>query len=320
MSRVLQIRVAAATFPRNLARACCSTHACDDVSMKLPTLNPAHGATALLAALVVGQLVSSVTACLSLVAADRRAAGPSRPPRPVQDRATAVQLAANIESTHLFGAAPATAAGGGPDDAASAVPSQGDYLLKGIIQINQPGKGIAIIARADGHQAVYQIGQSVETNVSLRQVLTDAVLLLTEGKLERLTLPHGAALETLAAVAHGASASGNSSQAAALSASTQTTLQTFGLSVIRDSAGTISGLSGTGADAWQRSGLLPTDVIVSIDGQPVGDVLQQPAAIDRSAQAFYTVLSVLRDGNPVTVEVRQQTAAPPARPGRHRTS
>jgi S1-C subfamily serine protease len=50
------------------------------------------------------------------------------------------------------------------------------------------------------------------------------------------------------------------------------------------------------------------DIIVAIDGTPIGDVLHTPAAIDTASQAAVTTLTVLRDGEEITVEASQQAA------------
>jgi S1-C subfamily serine protease len=98
-----------------------------------------------------------------------------------------------------------------------------------------------------------------------------------------------------------------------LTADTETTLRTFGLEVIRDTSGALSGISGQGAPMWHQSGLQPTDVIVAIDGRPIAEVLQEPYALDRAALAAVTTLKVLRAGNEISVEAKPQPVSRPLR-------
>jgi S1-C subfamily serine protease len=103
-----------------------------------------------------------------------------------------------------------------------------------------------------------------------------------------------------------------------LTADTRATLKAFDLDVIEDGSGGIAGIAGTGSPSWHHSGLLPSDVIVAIDGTPVGDVLKTPMAIDNASVAAVATLTVLRDGAQIDIEATPEPAEVARRP-RHRS-
>lgn len=222
----------------------------------------------------------------------RSAVGPgeSHSPPPVAPvRTTNVAL---ISSAHLFGAPPPLPVAA---DETKVVASTGAYSLKGTIALGSDGEGFAIIVGANGRSDLYEVGHPAANGVMVRKVGPDYALLLNGGRLERLALPRGAlAAQLVAAATRGESAPVDT--AGALTADTRSSLEAFGLNVVGDSGGGIAGISGKGSASWQHSGLEPTDVIVSIDGTPVGDVLKTPGALDSASMAAATTLTVLRAG------------------------
>jgi hypothetical protein len=205
-------------------------------------------------------------------------------------------LAKQIIAAELFGSAarPASGARDGAD------PPADQYALKGVVNLGSSGDGFAILAARDRKSRTFRTGESIVTGLVLHEVGSDYVLLQDSAQLKRLTLPHGSLLASLAPAL---SPAGDVPEAGAnLSTDTRATLEAFGLSVIQDGSGAISGLSGRGSESWHRSGLLPSDVIIAIDGTPVGDVLRQPYAIDRASVAAVTTLTVLRDGVSTDIE------------------
>ena len=223
----------------------------------------------------------------------RGAVGPGEshaPPPVAQVRTTNVAL---ISSAHLFGAPPPRPVAA---DETKVVASTGAYSLKGTIAMGSDGEGFAIIVGANGRSDLYEVGHPAANGVIVRKVGPDYALLLNGGRLERLTLPRGAlATQLVAAATRSESATVDATDA--LTADTRSSLETFGLNVVADSGGGgIAGISGKGSASWQHSGLEPTDVIVSIDGTPVGDVLKTPGALDSASMAAATTLTVLRAG------------------------
>lgn len=261
--------------------------------MKPMTFNAPRAVAWGLGALILVQLVALGRSWSLLAALQRPAATSPASRRPALTRESA--LATRIIGAHLFGSAPEPAG----DDIARATDTH--YSLKGIVALGTSGRGLAIIAPANGRSQVYCAGESISDRVVLREVAPGYVLLLNNSRLERLELPHGS-LATLLAVSLRRTQPVSAHSAAALSADTRATLAAFGLNVVPDSAGGITGLSGRGSPSWHRSGLLPSDVIVAIDGTPVGKVLNTPMALDNATVAGVTTLTVLRDGAQMDIE------------------
>ena len=214
-----------------------------------------------------------------------------------------------IAGAHLFGEQPHPVVV--ETDETKAVASTGGFSLKGTIAFGSEGAGFAIIAGANGRSDLYEAGHSIATGVTLRRVGTDYVLMVNNGRLERLTLPRGSlAMQLMARATRTQTATVEAT--GALTADTRSSLQTFGLTVVADSAGGVTGISGKGSSSWQHSGLEPTDVIVSIDGTPVGDVLNTPGALDNASIAAATTLTVLRAGVQMDITaVPEETAEAP---------
>jgi len=257
--------------------------------------------------LIVAQAFEFAQAFRSITTPDQ---SPAAPPV-TQIRTTNAAL---ISGAHLFGAVPAPPV---QTDETQAVAST-TYSLKGTIAVGAEGEGFAIIVGANGRSGLYKVGQPATNGVMVRRVGSDYALLVNGGRLERLTLPRGALATQLVAAATGTRPA-TVDAANTLTADTRSSLETFGLNVVADSAGGISGISGKGSASWQHSGLEPTDVIVSIDGTPVGDVLKTPGALDNASIAAATTLTVLRAGVQMEITaVPEETAQAPIR-SRRRT-
>jgi hypothetical protein len=252
-------------------------------------------------AVVVAQLVSFGSWWLSHTRREPSAPTPKTQPPPPPEA-----LAAQIIAARLFGSAP----GAGPGTGDGADDPAQHYALKGIVYLGTSGDGFAILATREGKSKTFRTGESLESGLQLHEVSSNYVLLERDSQLTRLTLPRGA---LALALVPGAAGGGPEPATARLSDDTRTTLEAFGLNVIHDGSGAISGISGRGSESWHRSGLLPTDVIVAIDGTPVGDLLQQPYAIDRASVAAVTVLTVLRDGVSTTIEAEPARTISPVR-------
>lgn len=216
---------------------------------------------------------------------------PDKPLAPSRVAGAHTTDTALIARGHLFGESPHA-----PEtDEAKAVASSGAYSLKGIVAFGTAGEGFAIIVGTNGRSNLYETGHSIATDVMVQRVNPDYVLLQNHGRLERLTLPHEAlAMQLIAGTSRTESPTAEAT--GALTSDTRSSLETFGLNVVADSGGGITGISGKGSPSWQHSGLEATDVIVSIDGTPVGDVLKTPGALDNASIAAATTLTVLRAG------------------------
>jgi type II secretory pathway component PulC len=259
------------------------------------SLHPAQVVTCLLAAAILAQAVAISRSLLHREGAPGSDVASRLKPVRAWDGGVGAIVAA-----HLFGQAsrPARPGAAGPDLTASA-------QLQGVVDLASAEGGMAIIRSADGRSHLYHIGQAVGGSAVLSEVHPTYVVLTASTGPVRLLLPVSApSALTLRGVVSFAP------PGAQLTADTETSLKMFGLTLLRGTDGAISGLSGAGAPAWQSSGLLSSDVIVAINGRPISDVLQDPAAVDTAAQAASTVLTVLRDG--VEVEIDATPTAAPA--------
>jgi len=258
-------------------------------------------AIALAAALLIAQLATIGRAWLADRVHSRPTSVSARPRR--VDLVDPAARIAQIVSAHIFGAEDSR------EEAANARPSTAGLKLTGIIGLGPQGTGYAIVVTPDGRSGLYRAGQSISAGIALHEIMQDYVTLTNGSQLERLALPRGPGGALLASVrASDPSATGDE-LTAALTGDTRSTLNVYGLSVVQDSGGNIVGLSGKGSEIWQYSGLQPTDVIVAIDGAPVGEVLRTQMGIDNASSGANTI-TVQRNGAQLDI----QTQAPPVVP------
>lgn len=160
------------------------------------------------------------------------------------------------------------------------------------------GGGSAIIAGADGIQQSYAVGEEVMPGVLLSQVAFDHVVLSRNGVLESLYLDQSVPAETVGQPA-AAPPPANPAPGPATAASGEVKLNAASLrdsisATPRNENGSISGIVlnpiGDGT-LLKAAGLAPGDVLVSINGRPVG------AASDIAAQ--------IRPGAKLTLEVER---------------
>lgn len=224
---------------------------------------------------------------------------------------------ASITRAALFGKPPPAL---GSLDPANAREGHDGYALKGIMALEGQDDGFAIIAGPDGKSRVVRKGESLTGNLTVGGIWVDCVVLLLDGiTAERLTLPHG----TLGGAPRprrmaAARAPEPPAPDKTISANTQSTLSLYGLNPIGDPRGQITGLAGRGTPGWAHSGLLPTDVIVAIDGKTVDEVLKTPGAIDQATVAAVTTLTVERGGVQMQIEASPYDGPPPPTPAQLR--
>ncbi len=163
------------------------------------------------------------------------------------------------------------------------------------------GAGSAIIAGADGVQNVFRTGTEVMPGVKLHAVGFDYVALDNAGVIERLYLDQSSApTQTAASGPEATQVSGIPGQDQAAAGSGGVNLDSLRDNVSFQpisNGGRISGLavSANGDDAAMRAaGLIPGDVVTSINGKPVS------GAGDASG-----ALGALSPGQPLTIEVNR---------------
>lgn len=166
------------------------------------------------------------------------------------------------------------------------------------------GRGSAIIATPDGKQSSYLVGETIVPGVTLAEVAFDAVTLDRGGAREQLFLDQSAGAAPVtpesAGIDAGGSGAGNAGTPAApprLAADIQITPRLKGSEV----TGFVLAPKGSGA-AFAAAGLMPGDVLVSVDGAPVATI-GDPASLARRLDAGGAGIGIERGGKAMTLRI-----------------
>jgi general secretion pathway protein C len=230
--------------------------------------------------------------------------GAAEPPAPASGRTAAapVDLEPILRLAPFGVAAPAAAAPGAASQALS---------LRGVIVAVPASASTALIADAGGQPRAYAVGESLPGGATLESVAADHVVLNAGGRRERLDFPEAAALAPGAAAVRasipgfGPAAGGSTAEAPAqpeeaidfwrrrIAEDPRAVLGELGLA-----AGDGGGYRiGEGAPPQvRRAGLLPGDVVVRVNGVPVGDVEADRLHFETVAAAGRARVEVMRDG------------------------
>jgi general secretion pathway protein C len=215
-----------------------------------------------------------------------------------------------IVAAHLFGTAPAPV-----PDAQNAAVTARPLVLTGAMATRDPKVGYAIIGQAGQSTHLYHAGAALEgiANGHLYEVFNDRVVLDLGNRFEILRMPHtkrGAG--QLVVVTAPADAEPDGGDVAENPAPLNTPLQlatltesAFGnLRPVRvNTAGKFAGMRLNPNKSDQKKfGLRTGDVVTAVDGVPIDD----PETLTNVLKASDTgsmSLKVLRDGNPVDIQV-----------------
>ena len=233
----------------------------------------------------------------------------------------------SIARWHLFGNTPLRP-GAGPGAPATTL----SLILRGTFAGNDPRSGIAVIADAGSGERAFRAGDEVQPGVRLGEVHADHVVLLRDGSAETLTLPRDSQLRpadivqpTPARVTGGAvptppagadTAATPATQGAKTPADWQQTvarlrqnpdelmrrvqvvpvLDNGKLAGVRLSAGADSAL-------LARIGLLPGDVVTSVNGLPVDSLARGQQIMASLGRAQSARVTVQRNGKPTELTV-----------------
>ena len=246
---------------------------------------------------------------------------------PAADPALLAPAQESLAGWHLFGSA--VGANDPRQPAAQAPETDQALVLVGVLALDDPGTGIAMIADDSGDQRPYRVGQALPGGSALRGVFADRVLLDRGGREETLRLRQpetpaadggaaapGAPAAPMAMIAPGgpviasaASVDWNDVRKQLETDPEQLARQVRVLPVIE--GGTVVGMrlsGGAAAPLIARAGLRPDDVVTAVNGISVRDVgrAQQILASVRSADRVS--VTVRRDGQEQTmnVDLRQQ--------------
>ncbi len=227
-------------------------------------------------------------------------AGVDRAPPPAliaaasRARRAPIDIAA-ITDTHLFGIAPAAAAGTGANAPQTSMP----LVLTGVIAANDPRGGLAILGPSVTSTKVYAVGDNIPGGARLHAVLTDHVLLERNGRLESLALPR--------------QLTGSAPPPSLSAAPTEAPIQRMQELVSRHpgligdimrpepvfAGGKQQGYRvypGRDRQAFAQLGLEPGDLVTAIDGTPLDDPSQGALILHTLASSSEARVTILRNG------------------------
>jgi general secretion pathway protein C len=234
---------------------------------------------------------------------------PSASSAPVQAPQTARLNVAEIANGALFGNPKVQDA-----NAADARPTNIPLVLTGVIAVQDPRNGLAILGENAQAAKVYAVGDSVPGGVTLHSVYNDRVILDRNGSLESLALPRQN---------NGALPTAPPPSAAVLP--TENPIAERMRQLVSSEPGVISDIMrpqpvfaqgkqrgyrvypGRNRQAFVRLGLRPGDLVTAINGTPLDDPSRGQeifATIGTSSEAHVTVV---RNGQPkdVTLNMAQ---------------
>jgi len=196
---------------------------------------------------------------------------------------------------------------------------------------DRDGHGYAMIAAENAPARVYARGEGMPYGATLREIYADHVLIATAAGLQSLDLPRPAAAGSSAAPP-GELAINQAPPAALVpppDAQEQAAEETaagpkpmiwppgrgplqvgqavVGSPVLRE--GKLAGFMlrpGRDNAAYARMGLRPGDMLVGVDGQPLGDAAETGAALMHALQSGSARVEIERDGRMMSVELKPQ--------------
>jgi general secretion pathway protein C len=190
---------------------------------------------------------------------------------------------AEVAARHPF--KPRVADAPAPGDVAlAAIETSLDLKLQGT-WADGAGRGTAIILVAGAPQKVFRIGDDICCGAKLEEVYADRAIISRGGVREALYLPKIRAGAQTAQPAVHSPVGGAGLMAATL----QPVDRGDGVLELRL-------FPGGEAKAFEELGLRPGDILVSVNGAPVGDAAAAMQAIASRANADLVTLSVKRDG------------------------
>lgn len=198
------------------------------------------------------------------------------------------------------------------DSGGSAVVTSLDLKLYGVREDRATGRGSAIIALPDGRQTSFAVGDEIMPGVILAEVGFDSVTINRQGSREQIFLDQSTAAETVGGPGEAGGVTPPPPQAppaiTAPGPSPAAPPPLPGQPIQfqpRTVNGRVNGVAvSPGADGqiFRAAGFAPGDVIVAIDGQPVGSVEQARGLVAR-AGGEVTVM-VDRGGRAIPMRVR----------------
>lgn len=234
---------------------------------------------------------------------------------------------ASLASYHLFGQTPAGDLPNAPD----APETQLKLTLIGTAAGRDPKSGVAIIVDENNRQRAYQVGEIVG-QATVDSIYRDRVVLMFQGRLETLLRPKTSTADTLRSPAPagsgpyvdqpgsvnvnaiGSGPGGYVSPTAGVSVASFDAVRAevmanpaavMGmLSPVFDGSGNLQGVkisSGNHDPLLQKAGILPSDVIVAVNGQRIDSISKGTEIANNLASANEAVIIVRREGREITL-------------------
>ena len=229
--------------------------------------------------------------------------------------------AGRIADQHLFGvAAPVGNTQNAPDTTLA-------LTLHGIVAGRTPENSRALIV-ANGDEAPYAIGAQVPGGAVIRAIFPDRVLLERNGRVEALRLPRPGSDSNSAVGTSGDAASFGPSAPPGLNPvpqslgelrqqimnNPQRLMDVVRVMPVQDkSNGKLSGyrVFPTGnTTAFTQLGLRPGDIVTAVNGIPLADPAQSMRVLSSLKTSEQISITVLRDGQPQTLELDAQDQDP----------
>jgi general secretion pathway protein C len=221
----------------------------------------------------------------------------------------AVDLRAIINA-HLFGVAGATE---GSTDPNSVAATQMNLVLVGTIAETDPEKGYAIIGENAASAKVYAVGKTVTGGTKLHAVYPDRVILDRGGRLEALMLPRkfqgGGTAAALAPPGGDGTLGSRLKELAGQNPGAIT-------EILRPQPVFANGQQrgyrvypGRDRQQFTRLGLMPGDLVTSINGTPLDDPARGVEILQSMNSATDVTVTVERNGQPTQITINNAQVA-----------
>jgi general secretion pathway protein C len=214
-----------------------------------------------------------------------------------------------IVNAHLFGVAGAAAGSGDPNSVAA---TQMNLVLVGTIAETDPEQGYAIIGENAASAKVYAVGKTISGGTKLHAVYPDRVILDRGGRLEALMLPRkfqgGPGGATPPPDASAMLGDRLRQMASANPAAITEILRPQPVFANGQQRG-YRVYPGRDRQQFTRLGLMPGDLVTSINGTPLDDPARGMEILQSMNSASEVTVTVERNGQPTQVTINNAQVA-----------
>jgi general secretion pathway protein C len=268
-----------------------------------------YAVSGLLAIVLAWQVVQLVWTLLG--------AGPAADPQAVSGAAqTQTRPAArsfdlaSIVDSHLFGVANAP----GDVDPSNAPATQMSLVLVGTIAATDPAQGLAIIGESSQNAKVYTVGKVVTGGTKLHSVYPDRVILDRSGKLEALLLPKqfrggGPVAQTAAASPQQAMLGDRIREIAQRNPAAITEIMRPQPVFANGQQRGYRVYPGRNRQQFARLGLMPGDLVTTINGAPLDDPARGLEILQSMNSATDVTVTIERNGQTSQISINNAQVA-----------